>query len=82
MDGLYESEVMYVVAEGTILCNVTTKKVCDALVALLATYYIYNIDQKEGKNVYCFLDMALLGIVSQKCPASVKSLISVLSNCV
>ena len=82
VDDLYDSEIMYVVAEGTILCDVTTKKISDALVALLATYYIYNVEQSDGKNVYCFFDMVLLGVVPQKCLASVKSLIGVLSNCV
>lgn len=81
VDDLYESDVLYVVAEGLILCNIITKKISDALVALLATYYIYNVEQNEGKNVYCFFDMALMGIIPQKCPASVNSLIGVLSNC-
>jgi hypothetical protein len=80
VDDLYESEILYVVAEGMVLCDVTTKKMSDALVALLATYYIYNVQHSEGKNVYCFLDMSLMGIIPEKCPSSVKSLVGVLSN--
>lgn len=80
VDDLYQSEVLYVVAEGIILCNITTKKMSDALVALLATYYIYNVEHSEGKNVYSFLDMSLMGIIPAKCPSSVKSLVGVLSN--
>ncbi|XP_046862965.1 uncharacterized protein LOC124456600 [Xenia sp. Carnegie-2017] len=80
VDDIYQSDLIYVVAEGIVLCHVTTKKIGDALVALLATYYIYNIQYIDGKNVYSFLDMALLGIIPEKCPSSVKSLVGVLSN--
>ena len=79
-NSLYESNLMYVVAEGSLVCEIRSRKIADALVILLATYYMYNLDQNVGKNVYCFLDMALMGIVPSKCPASVKSLIGVLSN--
>ncbi|XP_046863230.1 uncharacterized protein LOC124456974 [Xenia sp. Carnegie-2017] len=78
VDDLYQSDTIYVVAEGIFLCHVTTKKIGDALVALLATYYMYNIKYIEGMNVYSFLDMALLGIIPEKCPSSVKSLVGVL----
>ena len=72
MDDIYQSDIIYVVAEGIFLCHVTTKNI-DDLVALLAAYYIYNIQYINGKNVYSFLDMALLGIIPEKCPYSVKS---------
>ena len=71
---------MYVVAEGVILCEITTKTITDALVVLLGTYYLYNVAHQRGKHIYCFLDMALMGIVPEKCPVSVKSFIGVLSN--
>ena len=71
---------MYVVAERNILCNVTSKKVTDALLVLLATYYIYNIEYQAGKNAFCFLDMTLTGIVPVKCPTSVKSMVGIVSN--
>ncbi|CAB3989757.1 Hypothetical predicted protein [Paramuricea clavata] len=77
---LYQADVMYVVAEGAILVDIKSRKIVDALVALLATYYMYNVEQKVGKNVFCFLDMVLMGIVPPKCPAYVKTLIGVLSN--
>lgn len=80
VDDLYQSKVLYVVADGMVLCNVTTKKMSDGLVALLATYYIYNVQHSEWKNVYSFLDMSLMGIIPAKCPPSVKSLVGVLSN--
>jgi hypothetical protein len=80
VDDLYDSHLVYIVTEGMVLCNIMTKKLCDALVALLATYYLFNVEQNIGRNVYGFLDMALMGIIPEKCPPSVKTLIGVLSN--
>ena len=62
---LYVSDLMYVVAERNILCKVTSKKVTDALLVLLATYYIYNIDHQVGKHAFCFLDMTLCQLNAQ-----------------
>ena len=80
VNDLYDSKLMYVVAEGVILCEITAKKITDAFVVLLGTYYLYNVAHQRGKHIYCFLDMALMGIVPEKCPVSVKSFIGVLSN--
>jgi hypothetical protein len=65
---LYQADVMYVVAEGAILVDIKSRKIADALVALLATYYMYNVEQKVGGNVFCFLDMVMMGIVPPKRP--------------
>ena len=40
---------MYVVAEGVIICEITTKKITDAFVVLLGMYYLYNVATREGK---------------------------------
>ena len=79
-DKLYEDSVMYVAAEGRIICNITSMKIAVALVTLMATYYIYNVEHYVGKNVFYFLALALMGIVPTKCPVSVKSIVGVLSN--
>ena len=79
-EDLYVSDLMHVVAERNILCKVTSKKVTDALLVLLATYHIYNIEYQAGKNAFCFLDMTLMGIMPVKCPASVKSMVGIVSN--
>ena len=39
---LYESNVMYVVAEGVVLCEITTNMIKGAIVVLLATYYLFK----------------------------------------
>ena len=39
-EDLYVSDLIFVVAERNILCKVTSKKVTDALLVLLATYNI------------------------------------------
>ena len=38
-------------------------------------YYLYNMEHKNGKNVYCILDMVVMGIVPEECPVSVKNII-------
>ena len=72
VNDLYDTKLMYVVAEGVILCEITAKKITDAFVVLLGTYYLYNVAHQRGKHIYCFLP--------EKCPVSVKSFIGVLSN--
>ena len=62
-EDLYVSDLMYVVAERNILCKLTSKKVTDALLVLLATYYICNIEYQAGRNALCFLEMTLMGIM-------------------
>jgi hypothetical protein len=79
-EDIYNSDVMYVVAEGIVLCPITTKKIADALVILMATYYMYNINYNIGKHIFIFLEMTLMGVVSEKSPVSVTTLISMLSN--
>ncbi|CAB3978645.1 Hypothetical predicted protein [Paramuricea clavata] len=51
---LYQTDVMYVVAEGAILVDIKSRKIADALVALLAMYYMYNVEQKVGKMCFAF----------------------------
>jgi hypothetical protein len=78
---LYNSDIMYVVAEGIIMCDISSKKIFDALVILLATYFVYNIEySKISKNIFNFLEMALMGVVSEKSSVSVTTFMNVLSN--
>jgi hypothetical protein len=74
---------MYVVAEGIIICDMSSKKISDALVILLAPYFLYNIEySKISKNIFNFyLEMALsICVVSEKSPVSVTTFMNVLSN--
>jgi hypothetical protein len=79
-DDLYNSVIMYVVAEGMVLCNITTNKIAGTLVVLICSYYLYNMDYKVRRNIYTFLEMTLMDIASGKSPVSVNTLISILSN--
>ena len=48
------------------------------LVVFFCNYYIYNVEHNDGNNVFCFLALALMGVVPPKCPVSVKSIVGVL----
>ena len=52
---LYEKDIMHIVAEETVVCHITIKKICDALVVLLSTYFMSTIEYMVGKNVYSFV---------------------------
>ena len=54
VNDLYDCNLMYVVAEGVILCEITTKKITDAFVVLLGKYYLYNVATREGKIFTAF----------------------------
>ena len=63
---LYNSDIMYIVAEGKIRCDISSPKICDALVILLATYFLYNIQySKISKNIFNFLEMALVALMDR-----------------
>jgi hypothetical protein len=72
--------IVYVVGEGKIVCDITTHKICDTIVILLSTYYLYSIDYKVGGNVFSFFEMCLMGNVPDKTPVSVSTFVSVLTN--
>ena len=81
-NNLYDMDIMYVVGEGNIICDITTVKICDAIVILLAAYYFYSIDVKSRKNAFSFFEMVLMGNVPDKSPVSVSTFINVLTNIV
>jgi hypothetical protein len=67
-EDIYNSDVMYVVAEGIVLCRITTKRISDALGVFMATYYMYNINYNLGKYIFNLLEMTLMGVFSEKKP--------------
>ncbi|XP_031556514.1 uncharacterized protein LOC116293253 [Actinia tenebrosa] len=59
---LFDMDNLYIVCEGMILCVIPHKRIIDAILALLASFYIFNMEYKEGSNILSFLEQALLGI--------------------
>lgn len=59
---LYEMDQLYIVCEGSIFCAIPQERIIDAIIALLSSFYTFNIIYKEGKAILAFLEQALLGI--------------------
>lgn len=59
---LFDMDNLYIVCEGKILCVIPHKRITDAILALLASFYVFNMEYKEGRNILSFLEKALLGI--------------------
>ena len=53
---------LYIVCEGQIICRIPQEIIVDSIVALLSSFYIYNIVYKDGKAILSFLEQSLLGI--------------------
>jgi len=77
---LFDVEAMYIVCEGGITCTITQNKINDAILAMLASYYIFNIHCKNGSNVLSFLERALLGVSSGKPRLCVRAYFNTLAN--
>ena len=49
-------------ADVALLCTIPPQTISDAILALIACFYIFNIQYKEGNNILSFLENILLGI--------------------
>lgn len=77
---LHDMDNLYTVCEGKILCLISQQRIVDSIVALLASFYIFNIDYKEGKAIMPFLEQALLGVGSGQTMVSVSSFFNAISK--
>ena len=75
---LWNGQTNFVIIEKQITC---TCPVEEAAVALLGTYYVFNIEYSKSFNLLgTFFDIILLDIVPRKVPSRVSILLSALSN--
>ena len=82
---LFEIDVMYVVAEKQVVCDLSKEcKLIDALVMLLCTYFVFNFDYIYiiQRNVIIFFQTIMLPSSKAKIPVSVSQLFTELQEVV
>lgn len=63
---LEQINLLALIAEGMVVVKFKSAKILNALIYLLASYYIFNAEYPKGptghsKNLYIFLEFILLG---------------------
>lgn len=58
----FDLDKLCIVCEGTVLCNIPHQSIVDSIVALLSSFYIFNMVYKDNKGMLSFLEQALMGI--------------------
>ena len=58
---MVEYENLSIVIEGKEFCTISSNSCIDAVIALLASFYIFNIDYCQTKSALCFLQTVLFG---------------------
>lgn len=61
LGSVLEYERLFVVIEGKEFCTIANNCCFEAVLALLASFYIFNIDYINAKSVLCFLETIVLG---------------------
>ena len=56
-----EYDRLFVAVEGHELCSISNNCCLDGIVALLASFYIFNIDYQCAKGFFSFLETVMLG---------------------
>ena len=59
---LYDMDLLYIVTEGSIICQLPQEKILDSVLGLLGSFYIYNVSYTQCKAILTFLEQALLEI--------------------
>ena len=77
-ESTFDLDLMHIVVEGDIFCTIQGDKIIDAIIALLATFYIFNISYTNCKQILAFLEETLLGSSRGQNFISVNTLINVL----
>ena len=77
---LYDMDLLYIVTEGSIICQLPQEKILDSVLALLASFYIYNVSYTQCKAILTFLEQALLEIGRGQTLVTVSSFFNDLAN--
>ncbi|CAH3173128.1 unnamed protein product [Porites lobata] len=59
---IFDIDIIYIVAEGGIICQLPQKSILDALLGLLGSFYIFNVSYNQSKAILTFREQALLEI--------------------
>ena len=76
----FDLDQLYIVCEGTVLCTIPHQSIVDSIVALLSSFYIFNMVYKDSKAILSFLEQALMGIGRGHTLLSVNTLFNDISD--
>ena len=57
----FDLDKLYILCEGTVLYTIPHQSIVDSIVALLSSFYIFNMPYKDSKAILSFLEQALMG---------------------
>ena len=77
----FDLDQLYIVCEGTVLCTIPHQSIIvDSIVALLSSFYIFNMLYKDSKAILSFSEQTLMGIRSGNTLLSVNTLFNDISD--
>ena len=76
---IYDIDLLYIVTEGSIICQLPQEKIIDAIIGLLGSFYVFNVSYNQSKAILTFLEQALLEIGHRQTLVSVSSIFSSIS---
>ena len=70
---IFDIDLLYIVAEGGIICQLPQKSILDAVLGLLFFFYVFNVSYNQSKAILTFLGQALLKIGRRQTLVTVSS---------
>ena len=77
---IYDIDLLYIVTEGSIICQLPQEKIIDAFIGLLGSFYVFNVSYNQSKAILTFLEQALLEIGRGQTLVTVSSFFNDLAN--
>ena len=79
-DSIFDTSAMYIVPERSVVCDISKEdRIIDALIVLICTHYVYNLEYKIQRNAMVFLDMVILELQkTDKIPIRVTQVVNML----
>ena len=77
---IYDIDLLYIVTEGSIICQLPQEKIIDAVIGLLGSFYVFNVSYNQSKAILTFLEQALLEIGHGQTLVTVSSFFNDLAN--
>ena len=77
---IYDIDLLYIVTEGSIICQLPQEKIIDAIIGLLGSFYVFNVSYNQSKAILTFLEQALLEIGRGQTLVTVSSFFNDLAN--
>ena len=77
---IFDIDLIYIVAEGGITCQLPQKSILDAVLGLLGSFYVFNVSYNQSKAILTFLEQALLEIGRGQTLVTVSSFLNDLAS--